>query len=134
MTSWSCSNDGHDFGVDLTYRYQRGAMGIAHAIGLARDFVGSDPFCAPGDNILRGQPALDAAMSSRPALGGRDAALQGPRCPPLRRGGTLARHLGSGGGLRGEAGGAQERLDPHRRLLLRPDAFDVIAHLEPSGR
>src|SRR6187551_3826209 len=53
-------NDGHDFGVDLTYRYQRGAMGIAHAIGLARDFVGSDPFCVVlGDNILRGEPLRD---------------------------------------------------------------------------
>ena len=33
-------SDGEGFGLDLTYRYQRGALGIAHAIGLARDFVG----------------------------------------------------------------------------------------------
>src|SRR5262245_27593679 len=26
--------DGQDFGLDLTYRYQRGSLGIAHAIGL----------------------------------------------------------------------------------------------------
>src|SRR5207249_6983902 len=37
--------DGAAFGLDLTYRYQRGALGIAHAIGLARDFVGNEPFC-----------------------------------------------------------------------------------------
>ena len=50
--------DGSHFGLDLTYRYQRGALGIAHAIGLARDFVGDEPFCCVlGDNILRG-PAL----------------------------------------------------------------------------
>src|SRR4051794_9374271 len=50
--------DGSHFGLDLTYRYQRGALGIAHAIGLARDFVGDDAFCCVlGDNILRG-PAL----------------------------------------------------------------------------
>jgi len=34
--------DGSHFGLDLTYRYQRGALGIAHAIGLAQDFVGDD--------------------------------------------------------------------------------------------
>ncbi len=28
--------DGSHFGLDLTYRYQQGALGIAHAIGLAR--------------------------------------------------------------------------------------------------
>ena len=50
--------DGAHFGLDLTYRYQRGALGIAHAIGLARDFVGDDAFCCVlGDNILLG-PAL----------------------------------------------------------------------------
>src|SRR5436305_12863306 len=50
--------DGSHFGLDLTYRYQHGALGIAHAIGLARSFVGDDAFCCVlGDNILRG-PAL----------------------------------------------------------------------------
>jgi glucose-1-phosphate thymidylyltransferase len=39
----------------LTYRYQREALGIAQAIGLARDFVGGDTCCVVlGDNILRG--------------------------------------------------------------------------------
>src|SRR6267154_1522660 len=55
--------DGGHFGLDLTYRYQRGALGIAHAIGLARDFVGSDAFCCVlGDNILRG-PDLAAVAA-----------------------------------------------------------------------
>jgi len=34
--------DGSHFGLDLTYRYQAGAYGIAQAIGLARDFVGAE--------------------------------------------------------------------------------------------
>ena len=37
--------DGAHFGLDLTYRYQAGAKGIAQAIGLARDFVGGEAFC-----------------------------------------------------------------------------------------
>src|SRR5690349_22446170 len=54
--------DGSHFGLDLTYRYQRGALGIAHAIGLARDFVGDDAFCCVlGDNILRGPALADTA-------------------------------------------------------------------------
>ena len=54
--------DGSHFGVDLTYRYQRGALGIAHAIGLARDFVGDSAFCVVlGDNILRGESLAPVA-------------------------------------------------------------------------
>src|ERR671918_2379550 len=55
-------HDGSDFGLDLTYRYQRGALGIAHAIGLAREFAGDDSFCCVlGDNILRGPELADVA-------------------------------------------------------------------------
>src|SRR3990170_131162 len=54
--------DGSHFGLELTYRYQRGALGIAHGIGLARDFVGDDAFCVVlGDNILRGDPLATTA-------------------------------------------------------------------------
>ena len=69
--------DGSHFGLDLTYRYQRGALGIAHAIGLARDFVGDDAFCCVlGDNILRG-PALapTSPASSRRARTGAGTLL-----------------------------------------------------------
>jgi glucose-1-phosphate thymidylyltransferase len=48
-------HDGSDLGLSLTYRYQRGALGIAHAIGLAKDFAGGDPIAIVlGDNILNG--------------------------------------------------------------------------------
>ena len=48
-------HDGSDIGLDLTYRYQRGALGIAHAIGLAQDFAGGDPIAIVlGDNIVHG--------------------------------------------------------------------------------
>ena len=64
--------DGSAFGLDLTYRYQPGALGIAHAIGLARDFVGADAFCCVlGDNILRG-PAL-AGVAAEFEAGAFDA-------------------------------------------------------------
>ena len=57
--------DGRHFGLDLTYRYQRGALGIAHAIGLARDFIGDDAFCVVlGDNVLRGEPLADDGQAA----------------------------------------------------------------------
>lgn len=44
--------DGSEYGVELTYRVQKDAGGIAEAIGLARDFVGTnDVWVILGDNI-----------------------------------------------------------------------------------
>lgn len=46
--------DGSRLGVQLTYIRQDEPRGIAQAVGLARDFVGDDPFVAYlGDNLLR---------------------------------------------------------------------------------
>jgi len=46
--------DGSEFGVDITYIVQGRPLGIAHAIGCARDFVGGEPFVAYlGDDLMR---------------------------------------------------------------------------------
>jgi glucose-1-phosphate thymidylyltransferase len=46
--------DGSLFGVNITYVFQDQPKGIAHAIGLCKDFVGNDKFVVYlGDNILR---------------------------------------------------------------------------------
>ncbi|MCY0867616.1 MAG: glucose-1-phosphate thymidylyltransferase [Desulfurococcus sp.] len=45
--------DGSRIGVNLTYIYQGYPYGIAHAVYLARDFVGDEPFVVYlGDNII----------------------------------------------------------------------------------
>lgn len=47
-------DDGSKFGVDITYIFQGDPLGIAHAAGCARDFVGGDDFVMYlGDNIFR---------------------------------------------------------------------------------
>jgi glucose-1-phosphate thymidylyltransferase len=47
--------DGSAFGVRLTYIVQGAPRGIAHAVGCAQDFMGSDPFVVYlGDNVLKG--------------------------------------------------------------------------------
>ncbi|NHV11972.1 MAG: glucose-1-phosphate thymidylyltransferase [Candidatus Verstraetearchaeota archaeon] len=46
--------DGSAFGARLTYIYQGKPLGIAHAVGLCKDFVGDDMFVVYlGDNILQ---------------------------------------------------------------------------------
>jgi glucose-1-phosphate thymidylyltransferase len=46
--------DGKDFGANFTYRPQRGAGGIAEALGLCKDFVRDEPMAVIlGDNIFQ---------------------------------------------------------------------------------
>ena len=126
--------DGSHFGLDLTYRYQRGALGIAHAIGLARDFVGDEAFCVVlGDNILRGPAMADIASAFE---GGEwDAGTMLHRVSDPERFGVA--ELGPDGAILGfeeKPAVPKSNLIPIGVYFLRPDAFDVIAHLTPSGR
>lgn len=127
-------NDGHEFGIDLTYRYQRGALGIAHAIGLARDFVADDTFCVVlGDNILRGDPLRDIANAFEGGPWGAGTLLC--RVPDPERFG-VAEFDADGRMLGFEEKPVKPKSDliPIGVYFLRPDAFEVIAHLSPSGR
>lgn len=46
--------NGEKFGVKLTYIFQDQPRGIAHAVGLCRDFIGNEKFIVfLGDNILK---------------------------------------------------------------------------------
>lgn len=46
--------DGSDFGVEITYIVQGNPLGLAHAVGCARDFVGEDSFVVYlGDDLMR---------------------------------------------------------------------------------
>jgi glucose-1-phosphate thymidylyltransferase len=126
--------DGSAFGLNLTYRYQPGALGIAHAIGLARDFVGDDAFCCVlGDNILRGSPLVDIATEFETGSYGAGTLLY--RVPDPERFGVA--ELDADGrviGFEEKPDQPKSDLIPIGVYFLRPDAFDVIAHLLPSGR
>jgi len=126
--------DGAHFGLDLTYRYQRGALGIAHAIGLARTFVGNEAFCAVlGDNILRGAPLAPVAREFEAGPWGAGTLLY--KVPDPERFGVA--ELDSQGNVIGfEEKPQQPKSDliPIGVYFLRPDAFGVIDHLAPSGR
>ena len=126
--------DGSHFGLDLTYRYQRGALGIAHAIGLARDFVGDDAFCCVlGDNILRGPPLADVAAEFESGPCGAGTLLY--RVPDPERFGVA--ELDADGrvvGFEEKPDNPKSDLIPIGVYFLRPDAFEVIDRLAPSGR
>jgi glucose-1-phosphate thymidylyltransferase len=126
--------DGRHFGLDLTYRYQRGALGIAHAIGLARDFIGNDAFCVVlGDNILRGEPLARMARQFEGGAWGAGTLLY--RVPDPERFGVA--ELDAAGNVLGFEEKPQQpksNLIPIGVYFLRPDVFSVIEGLAPSGR
>jgi glucose-1-phosphate thymidylyltransferase len=126
--------DGEHFGLDLTYRFQGGALGIAHAIGLARKFVGDDAFCVVlGDNILRG-PALDA-IAREFEEGPWDAGTLLYRVPDPERFGVA--ELGPDGevlGFEEKPEVPKSNLIPIGVYFLRPNAFPVIESLSMSAR
>jgi len=126
--------DGDHFGLNLTYRYQRGALGIAHAIGLARDFVGDEAFCCVlGDNILRGPALAPVVAEFEDGPCGAGTLLY--RVPDPERFGVA--ELDADGrvvGFEEKPAVPKSDLIPIGVYFLRPDAFDVIDHLAPSGR
>jgi glucose-1-phosphate thymidylyltransferase len=126
--------DGKEFGLDLSYRYQRGAQGIAHAISLARDFVGGDSFCVVlGDNILRGlelEPVVREFDEGDWAAG--TLLFRVP--DPERFGVAEFDAQGRIVGFEEKPPRPKSDFIPIGVYLLRADAFDVIAHLEPSRR
>ena len=126
-------NDGADMGLSLTYRYQRGALGIAHAIGLARGFAGDDPIAIVlGDNIVHGslRGFADTFRESDAHAGVVLTAV-----PDAERFGVAALDPD------GRIIGFEEKPErPKSDLisigvyLFRPSVFAVIDRLEPSAR
>jgi glucose-1-phosphate thymidylyltransferase len=126
--------DGSHFGLDLTYRYQGGPLGIAHAIGLARGFIGDDAFCCVlGDNILRGPALADVAAEFESGTWGAGTLLYRV-ADPERFGVAETDDDGRVIGFEEKPASPKSDLIPIGVYFLRPDAFDVIDRLAPSGR
>lgn len=126
-------HDGSDIGLSLTYRYQRGALGIAHAIGLAREFAGNDPIAIVlGDNILHGSLREFAGEFERSQAGAGAVLKQVP--DPERFG--VAELDGSGQivGFEEKPESPKSNLIPIGVYYFQPSVFDVIEGLTPSAR
>jgi glucose-1-phosphate thymidylyltransferase len=126
-------HDGSDIGLTLTYRYQRGALGIAHAIGLAREFAGDDPIAIVlGDNIINGSLR---AFAEEFAAGQAEAGAVLKQVPDPERFGVA--ELDDAG----RVVGFEEKPEPPKSDLIpigvyffRPSVFDVVQTLKPSAR
>jgi len=126
-------HDGSDIGLRLTYRYQRGALGIAHAIGLAREFAGDDPIAIVlGDNILRG--SLKSFADDFVAGDAGAGAVLTRVSDPERFGVAEFAADGRVIGFEEKPARPKSNLIPIGVYLFRPSVFDVIAELKPSAR
>ena len=127
-------SDGQDFGLDLSYRYQRDSLGIAHAIGLVREFVGEEAFCVVlGDNILRGDELADVASDFEAGPWGAGTLLYHVD-DPTRFGVAEFDDQGHVIGFEEKPDAPKSDSIPIGVYFLRPDAFSVIERLSPSGR
>jgi len=125
--------DGSEYGVDITYIVQGNPLGLAHAAGCARDFVGDDDFVMYlGDNILK-SGITNLVESFEAGDYGAGIALQHVDDPQA-----------FGIADVDEDGNATELIekpdDPPTNLALigmyvfSPAVFDTIDDLEPSWR
>jgi glucose-1-phosphate thymidylyltransferase len=126
-------HDGSDLGLSLTYRYQRGALGIAHAIGLAREFAGDDPIAIVlGDNILHGSLAEFAARFVASDAGAGAVLKEVP--DPERFGVAEFDREGRVIGFEEKPERPKSNLIPIGVYLFMPSVFAVIDQLKPSAR
>lgn len=124
--------DGSELGVKLEYIVQTEQLGLAHAAGLCRDFVGDEPFAMfLGDNIF--QDKMSEFMRNFPASDA-DASIVLTEVPDPSRFGIAV--------VEGDVIQCvvEKPKDPPSNLaivgvyLFRPSIFEVIDTLEPSAR
>ena len=126
-------HDGSDIGLELTYRYQRGARGIAHAIGLTQRFAGDDPIAIVlGDNVIRG--SLRAFADEFLASDAQAGAVLKQVPDPERFG--VAEFDADGRVVHFEEKPAHPKSDliPIGVYLFRPAVFAALRTLRPSAR
>jgi glucose-1-phosphate thymidylyltransferase len=126
-------HDGSEFGMELTYRYQRGALGIAHALGLARNFAAKDPIAVVlGDNILHGslRRFADAFMAGSAEAGVVLKQVEQPQ----QFGVAELDDDGQVLGFEEKPERPKSDMIPIGVYLFRPSVFEVLHGLKPSAR
>jgi len=125
--------DGSEYGVEITYIVQGNPLGLAHAAGCARDFVGDDDFVMYlGDNILK-SGVTDLIENFKHGDYGAGIALQEVETPEA----FGIADVDSDGNVTQLI---EKPDDPPTNLALigmyvfSPAVFDAIDRLEPSWR
>jgi glucose-1-phosphate thymidylyltransferase len=126
-------HDGSEFDLSLTYRYQRGALGIAHAIGLAEEFARDEPIAIVlGDNILHG--SLRAYAEHFLASDAQAGAVLKAVPDPERFGVADFDEAGNLRGFEEKPERPKSNLIPIGVYFFRASVFGVIHGLKPSAR
>jgi glucose-1-phosphate thymidylyltransferase len=125
--------DGSAFGLDVTYIRQDAPRGLAHAVLIARDFLGDDDFVMYlGDNFIVGgiTALVEEFRSGRP-----DAQIMLTRVPDPRQFGVAELDAS------GEVIGLEEKPRQPRGDLALVGVYiftaaihEAVVHLEPSWR
>ena len=126
--------------LDLTYKVQTEAGGIAQVVGMARDFAGGAPLVVVlGDNIF--EYAQTAALREWAQAGRRAHIFVKEVADPENFGVVVYGEDGRVTDLVEKAGAVDTRYDapPSSHAVVGlycypPDVFDVIAGLKPSSR
>ena len=125
--------DGSSFGLSVTYIRQEAPLGLAHAVLVARDFLGEDNFVMYlGDNFIIGgiTPLVEEFRARRP-----DAQIMLTEVPDPREFGVA--ELDEGGQVIGLEEKPQE---PKSNLALvgvyifSPSVHQAVRNLKPSWR
>jgi glucose-1-phosphate thymidylyltransferase len=124
--------NGEAYGVNLEYIVQEQQLGLAHAIGLCKPFVGDEPFCVfLGDNIF--QDKMESMFAEFIESDSEATIALGEVTDPTRFG--IAE-------LEGDRimRVVEKPKEPKSNLaiagvyLFRPSIFDAIARIKPSWR
>ncbi|WP_227357663.1 glucose-1-phosphate thymidylyltransferase [Haladaptatus salinisoli] len=125
--------DGSKHGVDITYIVQGNPLGLAHAAGCARDFIGNDDFVMYlGDNILK-QGIADLVDSFEAGGYGAGIALQEVD-NPKQFGIADVDDKGNVQRLVEKPDNPPSNLALIGIYVFSPALFDAIERLEPSWR
>ncbi|MEO3807815.1 glucose-1-phosphate thymidylyltransferase [Sphaerisporangium sp. B11E5] len=125
--------DGSAFGLDVTYLRQEAPLGLAHAVLIAREYLGDDDFVMYlGDNFIVGgiEPLVDRFRAERPA-----AQIMLTRVPDPRQFGVA--ELDAGGqvvGLEEKPAVPKSDLALVGVYLFTPAVHEAVASLKPSWR
>jgi len=125
--------DGSSFGLSVTYIRQEAPLGLAHAVLMARYFLGEDDFVMYlGDNFIVGgiTPLVEEFRAQRP-----DAQIMLTEVPDPREFGVA--ELDEGGqvvGLEEKPQRPKSNLALVGVYIFRPSVHEAVQNLKPSWR
>jgi glucose-1-phosphate thymidylyltransferase len=124
--------DGKAFGVSVEYIVQEQQLGLAHAIGMSKPFVGDEPFCVLlGDNIF--QDKMTSLLKGFPSSSA-EATIALIEVPDPERFGVAIVKDGKIDQLMEKPKPAPSNLAISGAYLFRKSIFDAIAAIKPSKR